>query len=327
MAGRNGKSATEKEYLLGVLPDDESSRLEDSYFADDQLFEEIELQEDELIDAYIRKDLDKSDLNRFEQRMGRSKRLRDRVAFARVLFNKTAKPLVPAPVPVPAPSWWDSLRAFFSGPTVLKTGLASAVVLVVAGAAFFTAERGRLQRESQQLAQQRSSLEEQQRQLRSKIVQAELETQRLTTDLQSQKETVDKLKQQLETTEQQLAQIKPQTAGPSFASIALLPAAGRGSDEIDLLTVQPHQKRIRLTLNLDNDEYSMYQVSIEPGTKSGPKFRPVRAHGPASQRTISVEFRSNQLIAGDYVVRVDGRTPSGDYEPVTFYRFRLVKKS
>ena len=257
MAGRNGKSATEKEYLLGVLPEEESSRLEERYFADDKLFEEIELQEDELIDAYIREGLSNSDRKLFEQRMNRSKQLRDRVAFARVLLQKTAKPVQVAPTP-----WWKSLKALFWGSASLKTALASAVLLIVVGAGFFSFERERLQRESQQLAQQRTTLEEQQRQLRKQIDDAELETQKLSADLQSQKQTVDQLKQQLETTEQQLAQIKPQTGGIPTASIALFPAAGvargGGADDIDVLPVQPGQKRIRLNLNLDNDEYTTY---------------------------------------------------------------------
>lgn len=323
MAERTEKSAIEKEYLLGVLPEEESSRLEERYFADDQLFEEIELEEDELIDGYIRKNLDKNDREMFEQAMRRSKRLNERVAFARVLLKKTSKQ--PVVVPVPAPSWWASIKAFFSGPAVLKSALATVTLLVVVGAVFFSVERGRLQQQSQQLAQQRSSLEEQQRQLRTQIDEAQLETQRLTTDLQNQKQTVDQLKQQLETTEQQLAQIKPQTRGFSVASIGLFPSGVRGSSDIETLTVQPGQDQIRLDLNLDNDEYATYRVSFEPANRA-PKLPPVRAQGPPSQRLISIRLRSNQLSAGDYVVKVTGRTPSGDYEPVTSYRFRLVKK-
>lgn len=323
MAERSEKSATGKEYLLGVLPEEESSRLEDRYFADDRLFEELELEEDELIDGYIRKSLDENDRKLFEQAMRRSKRLNERVAFARVLLKKTAKQ--PVLAPAPAPSWWASIKAFFAGPAVLKSAFATVLLLVVIGAVFFSVERGRLQQESQQLAQQRSALEEQQRQLRRQIDEAQSETQRLTTDLQNQKQTVDKLKQQLETTEQQLAQIKPQTRGVSVASIGLFPAGVRGSGDLETFTVQPDQNQIRLDLNLDNDEYPMYRVSIEPANRA-PELPPVRAHGPPSQRLISVQFRANQLNAGDYIVKVTGRTPSGDYEPVTSYRFRLVKK-
>jgi type II secretory pathway pseudopilin PulG len=324
LAERSEKSATEKKYLLGVLPAEESARLEDQYFADDQLFEEIELEEDELIDGYIRKTLDKNDRKVFEQAMRRSKRLNERVAFARVLLTKTSKQ--PVPAPLPTPSWWASIKAFFSGPAVLKTALATVLVLVVVGAVFFTVERGRLLQESQQLAQQRSSLEEQRQQLRREINEAQLESQSLTTELQNQKQTVDQLKQQLEATEQQLAQIKPQTRSVLPASISLFPAGLRGSGDIEILTVQPDQDRIRLELNLDNDEYPTYRVSIEPANNRGPNLPPVRAYGPPSQRRISVQFRSNQLNAGDYVVKVNGRTPSGDYEPVTSYRFRLLKK-
>lgn len=69
-------------YLLGGLTPVERARLEEEFFADDDLFEHVTLVEDELFDAYVRGRLDAADRARFESHLLADPRRRRRVTFA-----------------------------------------------------------------------------------------------------------------------------------------------------------------------------------------------------------------------------------------------------
>ena len=77
--------AIEMRYLLGKLSKGESARLEERSFVEDGVFEEIEIAEDELIDAYARGSLSSADRERFESKLLKSERVAERVEFAKLL--------------------------------------------------------------------------------------------------------------------------------------------------------------------------------------------------------------------------------------------------
>ena len=53
-------------YLLGDLSEDEKTRMEEAFFADNARFEELELAEEELIDAYVRDNLSLKERRQFQ---------------------------------------------------------------------------------------------------------------------------------------------------------------------------------------------------------------------------------------------------------------------
>src|SRR5947207_5253847 len=77
-------------YLLNRLSMDEKGSLEAAFFSDDNQFEELEIAEDELIDHYVRNELSDRDRKGFEAAMLSSRRLSERVKFARALAAKSA---------------------------------------------------------------------------------------------------------------------------------------------------------------------------------------------------------------------------------------------
>src|SRR5688500_20133118 len=89
-------------YLLGSLPEEERTRLEQQFFSDDQVFEELEIAEDELIDGYVRAELSTDDRRQFEKLLV-SPRLAERVELARILAKKVSQSTRP-PQPITTPS-------------------------------------------------------------------------------------------------------------------------------------------------------------------------------------------------------------------------------
>ena len=84
------RRVTIRRYLLGGLSVRERERLEERYFRNDELFEEIEKVEDELVDAYVRGHLPQSESRLFEENYLTSERRRHRVGVARELLEYAA---------------------------------------------------------------------------------------------------------------------------------------------------------------------------------------------------------------------------------------------
>ena len=74
-------------YLLGELSGAEQRRFEERYFADDHIFEEFLIIEDELIDDYVQEKLSPSERERFERQFLTSPMRERRVRFSRALIG------------------------------------------------------------------------------------------------------------------------------------------------------------------------------------------------------------------------------------------------
>ncbi|HEV7397335.1 MAG TPA: hypothetical protein VGN86_12560 [Pyrinomonadaceae bacterium] len=316
-----------RQYLLGVLSEDEVARFEESYFSDDALFEEIEITEDELIDAYVHEQLSDGDRELFEKNMATSKRLSERVEFGKLLKERTSARLAhSSPSPSHA-SWWSVLLAgWFNQRLALKAAAAAGVLVVGLGIAGLMVEWVRLRSEAQRVAAERSELERKQKDLEREITGLRSNTNQLAAELQQEKAAKDKLTQELQSTKEQLAQSRPVHV-PEIASIVLLSGLSRSPTDDPDLVVHPQQTVIKLELVLDFDEHSTYGVSIQSADgRELVSRKSQRPHGPASQRSILIEFSSRILPEGTYVVKVSGLASSGNYEQVSGYRFRLSKK-
>src|SRR5689334_10695891 len=55
-----------KQYLLGELDEQQQATVEDNLFVDQEMFQRLEIVENELVDDYVRKNLSKADQKRFE---------------------------------------------------------------------------------------------------------------------------------------------------------------------------------------------------------------------------------------------------------------------
>lgn len=311
-----------------MLSDDEAVRFEENYFADDKLFEEIEIAEDELVDAYVRGQLSEEDRKRFEKGLARSERLSERVRFSKSLKARTSLVLVPASSSQSHVSWWNAFFAtLLNGGPVLKTAVAAGVVIVVLGVPFLSGEWMRLRSESQRVAAERSELERRQKDLEREIAELKSNTSQLSVEVQQEKAAKEHLTQELQILKDRLAQSRTQLDLPQTAFAVLLSGLSRSPADDTELVVRPQQTLIKLELVLDLDEYSTYDISIQAADgRELVSRKGRRARGPAAQRTIPVEFSSRILPEGTYVVKLTGHTSSGTSEPVSGYRFRLSKR-
>ena len=128
-----------RSYLLGTLVEAEQQRLEESLLTSDELFEELLVAEDELIDEYLAGQLTESDRERFEQHFLSTPERLQKLRFARALkkhINAAASlesPATSADDSPPSP-WKRWLPTFLRTQNpVLNFSLATALLVLAVG--------------------------------------------------------------------------------------------------------------------------------------------------------------------------------------------------
>ena len=80
-----------RRFLLGEMSETERSAFEERFVADEDLFEQISVAEDELIESYVRGTLSPAEKTTFEREFLSTEPRRRRVAFTRAMLDKIKK--------------------------------------------------------------------------------------------------------------------------------------------------------------------------------------------------------------------------------------------
>lgn len=327
MAEDQKSQTRETRYLLGQLTEEEAIRFEEHYFADDAAFEEIEMAEDDLIDAYVRGRLTAGEHEQFKKSLVSSERLRERVEFARILSSSISSSAHPLVIDRQRTAWWRAIFApVFTDRPAFRMALSAGGIIVLAGAVGLVVQWRQLRNESNRLNTERVAFEQQKQDQARQLSDEQSRANQFAAELQTERSAKDKLSQELEDTKNQLAKYQP-PINPATASILLFSGLSRSPNARNDLVAPAGATTLQLKIALDTDEYDKYRVSIQSadGREVFSKDQ-VQANGPRSARLILCRLSSSRLVPGRYVVKVSGHTPSGSYDPVADYVFQLAKK-
>ena len=312
-------------YLLGELSEPEQAHFEESYFADDSLFERFLAVKDDLIDAYVRGELTGPKRERFEQHFLASKPRQRRLEEAKELIRaisavstKTvAGHMSSLNQTAPAISWWQSIsRLFASRPLVWQGALAVVLLLALTASVLLVrqfqsrwAERERVQSEEATLRKQE-------------------EVGRRTqpppgNDNQPSNES-DKNRQP------KIANNK-QASGPvpkKVASIMLLPFNSREVGGAKSLTLRSNTTEVRLQLVFKAESYGRYDVVLRTvGGEQVAHRRGLKAATNGAGKSVSVTFDPSLLRHQDYIVTLSGLTAQKQLEAIDDYYFRVERST
>jgi hypothetical protein len=125
-------------YLLGTLVEAEQQQLEESLLTSDELFEELLVAEDELIDEYLAGQLTDSDRERFEQRFLSTPERMQKLRFARAFKRHVTAASRESPASSaddPQPAFWKRWLTTFlhTQSPALNFSLATVLMLLVGG--------------------------------------------------------------------------------------------------------------------------------------------------------------------------------------------------
>jgi hypothetical protein len=303
-------------YLLGGLPEEDQSLVEERFLKDPEYFEQLQAVEEELNDAYVRGELSGSEREQFERRVSASPEWRQRVEFARALYavgRERQAEVRPEPIP-----WWRSLVAFFSAQSpAFKLATMAAAIAIIAAGTWLILETARLRAQVEQLRAERQQMEREQQQLQQQT--------------REEKERAEQLAQELERERQQQRLPESGTekpSAPSFISFFLLPGVGRGDEQSTQLVIPADAQTARFQLYLEGPTpYKSYRAELR--TAAGKLIwgqDGLTARQSRDGKAIFLSLPSNLITSGKYELALKGVTLESQIEDVSFYYFSVVKK-
>ena len=322
-------------YLLGELSESEQAALEEKYFTDPRVFDQVLKAESELVDNYVRGRLSTQTRERFEQSFLIHPRRRERVKFAEALATRLdqieGSRAVAEPPGAGVSRWQRLLLALRGRRLVLGFSMSLVFLLTAVGGIRFFIENRRLRQELAQTREAQAERARRERELQQQLTDEERRAHELAgEEARAEELAAEPVRQRARQQTIQTKQAPPARSASTFASLVLTVGGVRGIDtgQASHLVIPRGTSQVRLRLNLKENDYPGYRVSLQrvggaeifsrqglkPGiTKSGASFTLiVPAH----------KFGA----AGDYVLTLRGVSQGGEIEDLSKSLFRVEKK-
>jgi hypothetical protein len=308
--------------------------------ADDPESVDLEIAEEELIDAYVRDDLSAEERKLLAKGLRSSSRLTERLHFARMLATAAASAQphrasdsasadsVQSDSEGALPPWWKGILGFSVQRPAFQLALAGCAILVVLGGVALFAGWMRLRSESNRLVAERAAIEQQRLELERKLADHQLSTEQVRAELErarQQREADEKLIAELKQTQKRSDQTEASMA--STLPVFLFPGSTRGAGPVKEVSITRDTSAIRLNLVLEAGDYPKYNVEIT--NSQGAKILQPKGLRPRHSRSgpmLPLQVSTQLLPPGDYTILVTGVTSSSADEPVNNYPFRVIQK-
>lgn len=323
MSANRNNEILASQYLLGKLSEEDARGVEDEYLTNDEVFEEMEIAEDEIIDAYVRNKLSREDHKQFEKILITSPRIKKRVGVAKVLALRASQQRVrqiervvePAVDPNREINTW-SWKSVFWPPSVFgRVAFTSLTLALVVGVSALFIDWLRIREESRRLSASRADLERENQNLTAENNEHSSERQRLSEELKKQEAENSRLNDELERALSRPAQ-------PPTIPILLLISGSRDSESRNRDIKLPKEPVIfELTIGLEEVEFERYSIivkTIDGLVISGPHELSARG------KTLKLRLPSTRFKPNDYIVTVSGVPSSGAPVEIEDYTFRIT---
>jgi len=316
----NNREQTIQRYLLGELTEPERVALEQEYFNDQRLLEQIVEVENDLVDKHARGLLSPATRDRFRDYYLDHAPRRERASFAEALRAKLDETRdVEVAASTSTETLLERLSAALRGPR-LAWAFSIAVLLFAVLAGWFFIETKRLRQELARTESERVAREGRERELQQQITNEQLRA--------------EKLSQELER-----LRLQPEAASPSpspedklastFATLILTIGGTRGADAGPpaVLQIPAGTEQVRLQLNLRENNYSRYQAVLQAATGNTIfTSRQLTAGNKKTGANLTLVVPARILPAGDYILTLRGVSKTGEVEDVSKSLFRVERK-
>jgi hypothetical protein len=304
-----------RRYLLGELSESEQSALEEKYFSDPEVFNQILKTESELVDAYARDQLPKELRDRIEKFYMDHPSRAERVKFAKAFTKRVDK--VNEPVASTdrrtSVSWWQRLLALLSGqPPAFRLSMAVVILLIVLGGTWVYLERRRQESEAARIQAANEAQQHEREQ-----------SQRATEERKRAEELAAKGSTQ---PTPEASPTQKTNSGSRSVSLALTVGGVRGgsSGQVPTLVLASDTTQVHLLLNLKESGYPTYRATLQ--TIGGVEvFRQTNLK-PRRSPSFTFTVPANKLQSGEYVFTLTGVSADGETENLSKSLFRVEKK-
>jgi len=297
-----------RRYLLGDARDQEQEQAEQRLMTDRRYFEDYLRLEERLIDEYVDGRLNDRDRERFETHFMKAPERRESVyfakAFSRNLHSVSTADTAHKRARQPAHGFWQSRT------TAVMATLICVVALLGASTAWLVYERTGLKRQIVQLRSEQPKPTLLEEELREQLEQTQAK-------LNEKDEEIARL--------QQATGSKQSAVNSGVASVVLVPGLGRGEDQSNRVYIANGVERLRLKLEANGEGYKKYRVEIR--TAEGEAiFTSDKLKASRGEKIVEVYLAAKKFVKGDYILVLSGATGSGDYEKISTYIFRVLRR-
>jgi hypothetical protein len=305
-----------RRYLLGDLPEAEQLALEQSFFADDEMFEQLWAAENQLLDSYARNLLAPAQRDLFEKNYLASPVHRERLAFARTLVQAADSP--------PRPAAFDNRQAVVSrtgfsrwfGGRFMQWSVAVATLFIVVAGLWLLAERGRLRDQMNQLQEAKAEEEQRAAELENRIAEERKRQEELASELERLRRDQGKGE-------------KPTPAPPdsspqrSVVSLLLSPMILRSVGETAQLKITAATTEVRLQLKIQESSARNFRVSLR--TVEGAQVWNASASRKGAAM-LNVPVPAAKLSTRDYILTLSANDAANQPQEIGRYFFRVIKQ-
>jgi hypothetical protein len=293
-------------YLLGELPNEESSRLEEEFFIDDESFAELEAVEMAMIDSYIQDRMSLAQRSRFESGYLSTPERREKVLLARTFHNELESLQPTVPETTEKEGW---IAGLFSGwnlslPLMRYAG-AMAVILLTLSTAWLLYDGWRVRNELLVARNSEAALNE-------KLAQREIElNDRLAEQSGENSESLSALENEISDLKRQLDESRHRAADttepatPVVATVFL--TAGRGPvGMVTRVELKRDVKVLSIKIPVDASENDRFSVEVSRGDKVIIRIAEVKSAARSGSRVVSLSVPTRSLNDGRYDLALRG---------------------
>lgn len=288
-------------YLVGALPAEEADRLDHLSVADDDFAWRLREIENDLVDSYVRSEINGEMLARFKAFYMATARRRQKVQFAEGLrqlqiANTTAAEKPNKLTESRTPFW----GAFSPSRIAPQFGVAFAAFAILLVAGYLLVQNTNLRREVRDVRAQYESIDQRARNLENE------------------------LKQQWSKTE------TPKSLAADIGQLKtvslLLPPPTRGLSSLQTVTIRPHTDLVVLLLTLEPAKFPGYRVTVkDPATnKVVWQSSELEAGSVGDSKAVAAGLPANVLKERNYIAEVAGLPDAGKQRIVGDYPFHVV---
>jgi hypothetical protein len=319
MAGRTNDEAKAFKYLLNDLTEVELQEVEERSFHDVEFSDLLSETEDDLIDAYVRKELSSRERERFERYFLVSERRLEMVGIARALETVVAAPPRAARTKTER-SGWNALVDWLRAPhPALSYAAAGVALLFLVGGLILFSQIRSLRTDVSRLSAERETLERQTIESERREEEQRLHSEALEVENSG-------LRNELAKVQKDLQQPAIRRESPVFAFF-LSPGfrSGQGPRE---LVVPAGTRIVRIELKVNPaDDYPAYQAELQTaGGEAVRHWTRLRANVTQDERIVPISVPARLMKPGSYEVTLKGIPASGDAENLGYYYMNVVER-
>ncbi len=309
-----------KQYLLGELTEEDQHQFEKQLMTSDEYFERLLIAEDELVDEYLRGTLSSREQEKFNDHFLCTPERREKLRFSRSLQRYVS---VHREKPRTVWGWPLSLSFLRASYVVRGWSMATALLLLVVGGSWLSVRVQLLQDTLEQVRNQPRVPEAGRQELQKELAGLRERNDQLARELQEQQKQRGALEQEL--TALKTSPLPHSTS--SMVAFALMPRVVRGMDGMKKVVVPAGANWVQVQLNLGASDYKKYQAVLQKDNDEeiSTQITPSIKRGNGIEEVV-LTVPAELLPRGDYILKLSGMTPSGNFEAVSTYQFRVLKK-